>query len=183
MNNTVKIVLVLIIGLIAGYLVGANRALAPTDSSDLGEEAGEMMDEGEDMVDEGEMMGGTSAGALVPGAKNAIAVFDQPPGSKVMVSKVVLENRSWLAVHEDAAGAPGRILGAQRFPAGQWQGEVELARATFGGGKYYAMIHMDDGDNVFDHTKDLPLKNVQGQVVMTTFYAREGVIVPTDVIL
>ena len=172
MNNTVKIVIALIVGLIGGYLVGANRALAPTDSFDM---------VGADQ--EEEMMGGTSAGSLAPGAKNAVAVFDQSPGSKVIVSKVVFENRSWLAIHEDAVSAPGKILGAQRFPAGEWQGEVELVWPTFGGGKYYAMIHADDGDNVFDYTKDLPLKDAKGQMVMIGFYAREGVSVPTDLIL
>lgn len=103
---------------------------------------------------------------------NAIAVNDQPPGLTVVISMVTLAQDGWVVIHEGENGKPGRILGARRFNAGMNQsGSVELLRPTEEGRVYFAMLHADDGDRQFDHRRDLPLADPQGNVILMRFVA------------
>lgn len=98
------------------------------------------------------------------GEQGKIAVGDQAGGKTVTITSVSLPSSGWVAVHEDATGRPGKILGAQRFSKGTHaKGVVELLRATENGKTYYAMLHDDDGDRTFDPKKDT------GTAVMTKF--------------
>ncbi|MCR4330658.1 MAG: hypothetical protein NUV49_02135 [Patescibacteria group bacterium] len=96
-----------------------------------------------------------------------LSAQDQPAGLKVLIDSATMEEQGWIVIHEDRDGAPGNILGARRFEAGVSTGEVELLRNTVEGGIYYAMIHTDDGDGQFDHTKDLPLLENDAPVMVT----------------
>lgn len=101
---------------------------------------------------------------------NAIAVNDQPPGVKVIISFVTLAKDGWVAIHEDRDGKPGNILGARRFNAGERQsGAVDLLRATEPEKVYYAMLHSDDGDHQFDRAKDPAVTDPQGNAIMMRF--------------
>jgi len=113
---------------------------------------------------------GAVSGTILAG-EHAIYVRDQAPGFSVAVEMAVFAKDGWVAVHEDAEGAPGNILGAGRFPAGEHSGEVELLRATVPGGNYYAMLHEDDGDGVFDFSKDMPVRDTAGNIVQMQFTA------------
>ncbi|OHA20185.1 MAG: hypothetical protein A2836_00515 [Candidatus Taylorbacteria bacterium RIFCSPHIGHO2_01_FULL_45_63] len=112
---------------------------------------------------------------------NAIVVSDQAPGVKVQVSDVTLEKAGWVVIHEDDAGKPGKILGAQLFDAGANQiGVVELLRGTEDGGIYYAMIHSDNDNRSFDPKTDMSILDVSGNPVMVKFMAREAVTSPVN---
>lgn len=101
---------------------------------------------------------------------DTIAVNDQPAGMKVSLALVVLSKDGWVAIHEDRAGAPGNILGAQRFAAGQSvSGAVDLLRATKEGNIYYAMLHSDDSDHIFEQSNDTPITDKQGNIIMVRF--------------
>jgi len=105
-------------------------------------------------------------------SNNKVIVSDQLAGNMVKIESVSLTFDGWVAVHEDINGQPGNILGAQRFDAGSYSGgQVELARASVTGGKYYVMLHTDDGDKMFDHKLDLPFME-NGLAVMITFIAQ-----------
>lgn len=105
-------------------------------------------------------------------SNNSIMVNDQAAGGIVMIAKVSLAQDGWVAIHEQADGKPGRILGAQRFDMGVYSGgQVELLRDTMAGNTYYAMIHIDDGDKIFDPHVDLPVIGSDGQPVMVMFKA------------
>ena len=109
--------------------------------------------------------------ALTEGAY-AIAVNDQPPAITVRVSFVALAASGWVVVREESDGRPGVILGAKRFDPGTGQtGEVELLRATEEGRVYFAVLHADDGDRQFDHTKDQAITDAQGNAVLVRFVA------------
>ena len=123
----------------------------------------------------GEEPGPDISGVILTGG-NAIAVNDQPPGMNVAAALVTLAQDGWVVIHEDADGQPGRILGAQLFNAGQSQsGTVELLRGTEEGRVYYAMLHSDDGDRQFDHTKDLTIRDPQGNIIHMRFVATADV--------
>ena len=98
-----------------------------------------------------------SAGLVI--GTNAIYVAEQAPLKTLTVAVVRLEKPGFVVIHEDAAGAPGRILGASNaLPSGETQklAPIPLSRMTRDGETLYAMLHLDDGDLVFDALKDTP---------------------------
>lgn len=115
-----------------------------------------------------------SGGALSPRGNLAtfpvLSVSAQKAGESVVLDSVELTEVGWVVIHEDRGGAPGNALGAARFEAGVHTGvAVPLLRATVPGGLYYAIIHSDDGDRIFDIKKDLPLADSAGAAVRATF--------------
>ncbi|MBI3420716.1 MAG: hypothetical protein HY006_01510 [Candidatus Sungbacteria bacterium] len=96
---------------------------------------------------------------LIIGA-NAIYVAEQAPSKTLTVAVVRLEKPGFVVVHEDVAGVPGGILGASAvLPVGETHNlsAILLSRMTRDGETLYAMLHVDDGDGVFDAGKDKPV--------------------------
>lgn len=175
-------VLVFLIGIVVGF-GSASLWLRRSKSADVSVQSGtsentsavsETTPTPESNNSAAEKPANTSLGAVsaaLSGAKNSLSVNDQTAGNMVSVSSAVLESAAWVAIHEDNAGKPGKILGAQMFPSGTHSGAVDLLRATTAGGVYYAMLHADDGDHAFDAAKDMPVKDAGGNPVMVKFVA------------
>ncbi len=106
---------------------------------------------------------------------NRIVVSDQYPGNVVYISSVQLANAGWVEIHKDNKGTPGAIIGSMYFNKGINPGKITLTEKTVDGGIYYAMLHSDDGDKKFDTTKDVPLKDSKGNVIMKLFHATTNV--------
>lgn len=111
-----------------------------------------------------------SSGLIV--GKNAIYAAEQLPGNSVIISVARLEKPGFVVIHEDNAGTPGNILGVSNLLQ---EGEtrdlpaIQLSRTTEDGEDIYAMLHLDDGDGIFDAVKDLPaLDSTTNSPVMTT---------------
>ncbi len=158
-------VIVFIVAFLLGYgtsarIVNRNRAGAPapqeTAQTDNAKQVSSLAD--------------VSAAMADTNTTNSITADDQPAGTIVAIA-VKIEKESWAVIHEDVGGKPGKILGAQFFPAGTHLGKIELLRGTDAGKKYYAMLHADDGDRAFDYTTDLPLKDMAGEPIMHAFMA------------
>ena len=170
-------VLVFLIGIVVGFGSASlwlrrnkNISAAPESASTVSGEspAGTSTDKTANAVSDSSL---AEASKALSGAKESIAVHNQPSGDMVSIDSISSEQGVWVAVHEDEAGKPGRILGAQLFLAGNHSGVVELLRATAENKIYYAMLHRDDGDHVFDAAKDLPIKNADGNPAMARFTA------------
>ena len=101
-----------------------------------------------------------------------VVVNDQEAGKVVFVSSLNISGSTWVAIHEDLEGEPGRILGARRYDAGISSGDVELLRPTVKGGVYYALLYADDGDRQFDSKLDPQVKDESGKTVMASFVAK-----------
>ncbi len=116
---------------------------------------------------------GDSTGFIVD--NNAIYVDDQLPGRSVSIAVVRLEKPGFVVIHEDNVSKPGKILGTSgALPAGEIKNitPIVLSRMTKDGETLYAMLHLDDGDGVFDSAKDKPaLDSLSGQPVMMIFTA------------
>lgn len=106
---------------------------------------------------------------------NRVVMSDQYPGNVVYLSSVQLAKAGWVVIHKDNAGQPGDVIGSTYLAAGINPGKVTLTTSTVEGGVYYAMLHNDDGDKVFDAKKDLPLKDSRGNVIMKLFRAAASV--------
>lgn len=111
-----------------------------------------------------------------PASANRMVVSDQFPGNIVYLSSVQLTQPGWVVIHKDNAGTPGAIIGYQWFDKGINPGKITLSEGTVEGGVYYAMIHTDDGDKIFNATKDLPLKDAAGNIIMKIFRATASAI-------
>ena len=103
-------------------------------------------------------------------SNSAIYVTEQTPGTRVSVSIVRLEKPGFVVIHEDAADAPGKILGVSSLlPAGETENlpPITLSRATTDEVTIYVMLHFDNGDGQFDAADDRPvLDSVDGAPMM-----------------
>ena len=86
-----------------------------------------------------------------------VLVKDQEADESVFLTKVALMKGGWVAVREGSLEDAGPILGAARFDAGVWQGDVPLLRSLEAGKTYHAVLYYDDGDKKFDFKKDIPI--------------------------
>jgi len=102
---------------------------------------------------------------------SSVVVKDQATGSTVLISKVTLENPGWVVIHDERKGTAGVIIAATRFNAGTYTNRIVdlLGYQTKNGATYYALLNSDDGDRQFDYTRDLPLKDPLGNMIMAKF--------------
>lgn len=101
---------------------------------------------------------------------STVSADNQAAGNTVSVA-VKAEKETWVAIHEDVNGKPGKILGAQLFVKGTHTGVVQLLRPTTAGMKYYAMLHADNGDRKFDPAEDKALIGSTGAMIEDEFTA------------
>lgn len=112
-----------------------------------------------------------SSGAMLVG-NNAINVNEQKVGISAIASLVVLENKGYVVVHEMEGGKPGKIIGSSALLPKDQSSNVAISvlPALQEGSNYVAMLHIDNGDGVFDGVSDAPAKN-GADVVMMEFQA------------
>lgn len=162
-------IIVFLIAFLLGYGTSARIVNRQSAVQDRERSEGIKMTE-EGIEDAGSALAQISAAG---GGMNAVSAEDQSAGMAVSVV-VKAEREIWVAVHEDTGGKPGNILGAQLFTKGTATGRIELLRRLMAGRKYYAMLHADNGDGVFDHTKDLPLMSSAGGAIADDFIATDA---------
>jgi hypothetical protein len=102
----------------------------------------------------------------------AVVVLDQRAGASVAISKLNIAKPTWVVVYVSREGKPGLALGARLFFAGEKQGSVGLLRDTERGQAYFVGLSVDDGDHVFNLSKDLPLADADGGPLWATFRAQ-----------
>lgn len=115
--------------------------------------------------------GSDSDGFII--SSNAIYIAEQTPSLTIAVTLVRLEKSGFVVIHEDTADTPGRILGASDLlPVGETSNlaPIPLSRLTRNDETLYAMLHLDDGDRIFDEVKDKPALDPVGALpVMMIF--------------
>jgi len=149
-------VIVIIILIVLGYYMFKGGATSPVSN------------EGTD----GTMSTSTTTGS---NELNRVVVTDQYPGNIVYISSAQLAAPGWVVIHKDNNGTPGAVIGSAYFDKGINAGKITLTEKTVDGGLYYAVIYSDDGDMKFDATKDLSLKDSQGNTVMRPFRVTSNV--------
>lgn len=104
-------------------------------------------------------------------AINRIVMSDQYPGNVVYLSSVQVSADSWVVIQTDNAGLPGKVIGSAKFKTGINPGKITLTQPMVDGGTYYAVIYSDNGGASFDATKNTPVKDSKGNVIMKVFKA------------
>lgn len=109
--------------------------------------------------------------AIPANIRVGLSVADQPASAVVNVSGLALSEIHWIGIYDDREGHPGFIMGAKRVHPGDTLATVELLRPTASGGKYYAVLLTDDGDDTFNRLQDIPPQSPD-KVVMVSFAAQ-----------
>ncbi len=93
--------------------------------------------------------------------ENALYVSEQKPGNSIFVNFAILKNGGYTVIHENKNEKPGIIIGfSQHLLRGKHQNfTVRLTRPIKSGDSLYAMLHEDDGDGVFNPTKDASIRS------------------------
>lgn len=102
---------------------------------------------------------------------DAIYVPDQKPGKTVEIHTVVMSDKGFVAIHQDSNGKPGAIIGTSKLlpMAGSEGVVITLSRETRNQEVLFAVLHKDDGDGVFNATKDLIVRDDADAEVMIRF--------------
>lgn len=107
--------------------------------------------------------------AKAPEAINAIAASDQVAASTTQITSVSLVAPGYVAIHSDVNGVLGPIVTQSALLQAGTTANVIVPNPVVAETYYWAMLHTDDGDGVFDATKDVPTKDASGTVVMQRF--------------
>ena len=119
--------------------------------------------------------GTTSTAAAVPTAPATIEADDQSSdGSTVTVASVTLPAAGFIAVHAEADGAPGPVIGhSDLLPQGtSTEVEITLDEPLSGTATVFPMAHVDANDNGQydfeppDVTTDVPASTEAGEVAV-----------------
>lgn len=119
-----------------------------------------------------------NAEEMLQNGDHAIYLVDQFSGeSVVLVGYAVFAKPGFITIRDDKNGMPGSIIGTSRLLSGRVEGERVKTTSNLQADRvYYAELVNDDGDELFDETKDLPVNDKEKSVVLMTFLAKpEGV--------
>lgn len=87
--------------------------------------------------------------------QNSITVSDQDPDSvAALIDSVSVKESSFVIIHDDANGKPGAIVGVSKLLAPGTYTNLSIIMPMKPGATYYAMMHADDGNGVYDKTAD-----------------------------
>lgn len=99
-----------------------------------------------------------------------LALSEQVPGEVVYVEVVEVDAPAWVAIHQDQAGQPGKILGAGYFDSQVKRGAVDLGEALLGGRNYYAVLYHDSlADQKFSSSTEVPWLDQNNQPLVIPF--------------
>ncbi len=107
---------------------------------------------------------------ILPGDANSITVIDQEPNTlSVTIDSVSLRAPGFVAIHEDVRGTPGAIVGSSALLEAGISSNVSVIADLKPGATYWAMLHTDNGNNIFNPATDLPAADNSGTTVMAMF--------------
>lgn len=114
---------------------------------------------------------------MLQNGNNSIYVTDQLSGSaQITIGYAIFEKPGFIVVRDDQNGLPGNVIGV----SGRLSGRVEhpsmdLNESLKADRVYYAELVADDGDGVFEESKDLSVNDKTKSVVLMSFLAKPAV--------
>jgi len=108
---------------------------------------------------------------LKAGQEDYVRVLNQKAGIEVMMDYVLIHKRGFVVLHEDDNGQPGKIVAASNLLNAGEMREAFVRTKTEAGKTYWAMLHTDNGDGIFDAKTDLPIRDSKDAMVMARFKA------------
>jgi hypothetical protein len=112
------------------------------------------------------------ATALISSENDLIEVFDQEDDGTVTISRVTLVKPGFVIIHKaNAQGRPATVIGHSDLLKGENTNvNIELNEPVSAGDLLFAILHVDDGDGVYNFPQsDPPLRDKNGFPMMTMF--------------
>src|SRR3989338_4693352 len=112
--------------------------------------------------------------------KNTLTMETQKPNSSVTVQEVSFaDTAGYVVIHKDEDGRPGLIIGhSALLHIGNSQNTViTLTTPLVDKNSYFAMLHKDNGDGVYNIIEDQPLRDEGDNIIMTKF---DALLIPTS---
>ncbi|MEX0931810.1 MAG: hypothetical protein WDZ88_03620 [Candidatus Paceibacterota bacterium] len=106
---------------------------------------------------------------VVSSSGNRITITDQPPGSIVFISSATFAEGGFVVIYTNENGSLGKNIGAKYFRDGTGPGDIELSEPLFLGSEYFAVMHRDNGNRVFDSEVDSAYSQEDGSVISVKF--------------
>lgn len=86
---------------------------------------------------------------------DTIAVSTQIAGDSVTIDNVFLSKPGYIDIHEATSnGQPGKSVGVSGYLEVGAKQDLEVRAPIVGGAKYFAVVHVDDGDKKYDYPAD-----------------------------
>jgi hypothetical protein len=86
---------------------------------------------------------------------DTIAVSTQIAGSSVTIDNVYLSKPGFIDIHEATSnGQPGKSVGVSGYLGVGAKQDLEISAPIVAGMKYFAVVHVDDGDKKYDYPSD-----------------------------
>ena len=111
-------------------------------------------------------------------SENSIGISTQKPGWIAELDYISASEAGYVVISSSDNPTPGNIMGASGIITSGTTGrtEIKLYRAMKNGGEYFATLFKDDGDGVFNFSKDLPVTDeITGRAVSVRFETRRDV--------
>ena len=91
------------------------------------------------------------------------------PGKNIDIDIVILKKGGFVIIYENTFEPTGELLAISKYlSAGEHiKVPLHLFREAKDGEVFTAMLHADDGDKIFDLSKDAPVRNDKGEGVYT----------------
>lgn len=115
---------------------------------------------------------------MLKNGDNAIYLKDQTSGqTKVAIGYAVFAKPGFITVREDDHGVPGKIVGVSDVLSGRVESPtIDVSVSLEADRVYYAELVSDDGDKIFDESKDLPVNDKDKSVVLMSFLAKPNAV-------
>jgi len=176
-KHTQQLVLILIIGMLAGYAIGNMSVGSESEKVEYDESLTKVVvgNELDLPIGATETMSSAKVFPLpktVPAnTRVGLSVLDQQASLEVLVANISVTEPTWVAIYEDVNGVPGSILGAKKvLPLDKFTAVPLLRPSGLTKGSYYfATLLADNGDGVFDRKSDVPTPD---NVVIVKFFAQ-----------
>ncbi len=150
MKQKVIIAVVAIVVIFGGiYLyVSNNKAVAPETSTNVSENTNTDLPPGDVPGDKPE------TNPTIP-TSDTIAVSTQVPGDSVTIDNVYLSKPGFVDIHEATSnGQPGKSVGVSGLLGVGAKQDLEIKATLEAGKKYFAVIHVDNGDKKYTYPAD-----------------------------
>ncbi len=106
----------------------------------------------------------------------SIIAPDQAEGSEVFIDSITLADAGFVVIHKEIDGVASTIVGVSEFlPLGTTSNFlVQLTEEAVEGDMFYAMLHRDDGDGLWNGELDVSIKKEDGETIGDTFQILSG---------
>ena len=101
--------------------------------------------------------------------KELIYIGKKNPGKNIDIDVVILRKGGFVIIYENTFEPTGELLAISKYlSAGEHvRVPLHLFREAKDGEVFTAMLHADDGDKIFDLSKDVPVRDDKGEGVYT----------------